>query len=202
MRQRRGQRHQDEGDLDGQIEADGFAEVLVQAAAFANGPSERGEVVVGKHHFCRLGATSAPPRPMATPIAAARSVGASFTPSPVTATTCPASPMAKLSIAQHKGRRRCQLRQGDDGPPGLPLGPGFDDGNGEDDHEDDGGIAQLTKDGVENSNDNQQQHQRLTKGLEQLLPQRLLVGGCDTIWPKLGKAPTHLRHRQPGGISG
>src|ERR1700716_864087 len=53
-------------------------------------------------------ATSLPPRPMATPIAAATSAGASLTPSPVTATIWPAPAAARpvdVDLALRPGAR-------------------------------------------------------------------------------------------------
>ena len=58
------------------------------AAPLAHGGDDRGEVVVGEDHVRRLLVTSVPVTPMATPMSAALSAGASFTPSPVIATIC------------------------------------------------------------------------------------------------------------------
>src|SRR4030081_3693038 len=55
-------------------------------------------------------ATSSPPRPMATPIAAASSAGASLTPSPVTATISPAPAAARTMRSLSSGLARATMQ--------------------------------------------------------------------------------------------
>ena len=56
-------------------------------------------------------ATSVPERPMATPMSALRSAGASLTPSPVIATTCPSARRASAirSLASGDVRAKIEL---------------------------------------------------------------------------------------------
>ena len=74
----------------GQHVADELADVVVDAPAFAHRGDDGGEIVVQQHHGATASrATSVPTLPMATPMSARFSAGASLTPSPVIATISP-----------------------------------------------------------------------------------------------------------------
>ena len=68
---------------------DKLADVLIDIPAFLDRRHDRGEIVVAQHEWRASLVTSVPVMPMAMPISAALIAGASFTPSPVIATTWP-----------------------------------------------------------------------------------------------------------------
>jgi hypothetical protein len=93
----------------GQGVEDRLLQVVPGVAPLLHRRDDGGEVVVLEHHVRGfLGHLRAAP-PMATPISAAFSAGASLTPSPVMATTCPlalAAPRRSPSCApERRGRR-------------------------------------------------------------------------------------------------
>ena len=74
----------------GEEEVDEAPDVGVNRAPFLDRVDDRGEVVVREHEVGGLRARRRCRRvPIATPMCASRSAGASFTPSPVIATTWP-----------------------------------------------------------------------------------------------------------------
>ncbi len=70
---------------------DELADVVVDAPPAFDRRDDRGEVVVGEDHGRRLAGDIGARCPIATPMSARRRAGASLTPSPVIATTCPSS---------------------------------------------------------------------------------------------------------------
>ena len=161
----RQKRHQ-LGYVRGEDVRDELADVVVDRPSLPHGGDDRREVVVGDHHRGSLMSHPLPRVPIATPMSAALSAGASLTPSPVTATTSSRSPerrtMASLCAgevranrmpgsadqgAQRLGRQPVQLfardhlvdRQAD--PPGDALAVSAAVA-GDDDHADAGSPAQ------------------------------------------------------------
>jgi len=79
-----------DGDVHGDDVGDGLADVVEDAAAHPDRLHDRGEIVVEQHEGRGFAGDASVPRlPMAIPICAAFSAGASFTPSPVMATISP-----------------------------------------------------------------------------------------------------------------
>ena len=95
LKQDEGEERHQLGHVASEDVGDELADVGVDRAPLAHRGDDRGEVVVGQDHIAAASlATSVPALPIATPMSAALSAGASLTPSPVTATTSPAAPGA------------------------------------------------------------------------------------------------------------
>ena len=111
----RRQQHQDLGDVAAEQVEDELADVVEDDAAFFDGGREGLEAVVGRTIAAACLATSVPRMPIATPMSACLSAGASLTPSPIMATISPRG-------LQRRGRST-QLVLGGDAAEGGDIRP-------------------------------------------------------------------------------
>jgi hypothetical protein len=98
--------HERLGPVGRQDEEDRLLQIVVDGAALLDRPLDGREVVVGQDHLDALLAASVPLIPMAMPMSACFSAGASFTPSPVMATTSPAAWSARTRRSLCSGLAR------------------------------------------------------------------------------------------------
>src|SRR5664280_908674 len=91
---------------------DEFADVVIDPTPFFDGVDDGGEVVVSEHHGGRLPGHFGARAAMAMPMSAARSAGASLTPSPVMATTCPWVRRASAIRSLASGELRAKTSSG------------------------------------------------------------------------------------------